>query len=274
MKLTKHLKKTMAMILAIIMLLVALPVTTAAAAEPSSTLKVTATSNYFPTSQTTLKSGQKYVTVTYYVDSQKDLLNCQWDLEYDPAVLQFDSAVNMNPAGDDLNLMPQVDDLVWNVITNDDGSEAGIIKANATKLKLYKFANKGKTPFVTATFKVIGTGETTVNLYAYDITFSKLGSYGMDDPDEEDIVINFGEINEEVTQPKRESAVYAGLFAKVLGDVDGNGVLTIADATLIQKYSASIISLTDEQLALADMNSDGAVNVNDATAIQRALVNS
>lgn len=274
MKLTKHLKKTMAMILAIIMLLVALPVTTAAAAEPSSTLKVTATSNYFPTSQTTLKSGQKYVTVTYYVDSQKDLLNCQWDLEYDPAVLQFDSAVNMNPAGDDLNLMPQVDDLVWNVLTNDDGLEAGKILANATKLNLYKFANKGKTPFVTATFKVKGTGDTTVNLYAEIITFSKLGSYGIEDPDEEDIVVDIGEINENVTQPKRESAVYAGLFAKVLGDVNGDGVLSVADATLIQKHSASIIDFTDEQLATADMNGDGAVNVNDATAIQRELVNS
>lgn len=60
----------------------------------------------------------------------------------------------------------------------------------------------------------------------------------------------------------------------LLGDVNGDGVLSVADATLIQKYSASIINFTDEQMAVADMNGDGAVNVNDATAIQRGLVNS
>lgn len=60
----------------------------------------------------------------------------------------------------------------------------------------------------------------------------------------------------------------------LLGDVNGDGVLSVADATLIQKHSASIIDFTDEQLANADMNGDGAVNVNDATAIQRELVNS
>lgn len=60
----------------------------------------------------------------------------------------------------------------------------------------------------------------------------------------------------------------------VIGDVNGDGVLSVLDATLIQKHSASIIDFTDEQLANADMNGDGAVNVNDATAIQRALVKS
>lgn len=59
----------------------------------------------------------------------------------------------------------------------------------------------------------------------------------------------------------------------LLGDVDGNGALTIADATLIQKYSANINDFTDEQLAVADMNGDSTINVIDATAIQRALVN-
>ncbi len=58
----------------------------------------------------------------------------------------------------------------------------------------------------------------------------------------------------------------------VIGDVNGDGVLSVADATLIQKHSASIIKFTNEQLALADFNGDGTVNVNDATAIQRALV--
>ncbi len=60
----------------------------------------------------------------------------------------------------------------------------------------------------------------------------------------------------------------------MLGDVNGDGTLSIADATTIQKYLASITELTSEQLALADFNGDGVVNVSDATAIQRELVNS
>ena len=57
-----------------------------------------------------------------------------------------------------------------------------------------------------------------------------------------------------------------------IGDVNGDGALSVADATIIQKCIASITELTPEQLVLADFNGDGAVNVNDATAIQRALV--
>lgn len=56
-----------------------------------------------------------------------------------------------------------------------------------------------------------------------------------------------------------------------LGDVDLNGEVEIDDATLVQKYLASMISLTDEQVKLADMNGDGELNVDDVTAIQKYL---
>ena len=175
-------------------------------------LKVNATSNYFPAFSTFVKEGEEYVTVTYFIDSSKDMLNCQWELKYDPAVLQFDNAVNMNESGDDLNLMPQVDDLVWNILTNEDGSQKGCIKANATKLKLYKFANKGVVPFVTATFKVIGSGETTVNLFLDILTISKLGSNFQTDPAEEEVVVDFGVINDTPTKPNRVTVPHAGLY--------------------------------------------------------------
>ncbi len=57
-----------------------------------------------------------------------------------------------------------------------------------------------------------------------------------------------------------------------LGDVDLSGRVDIKDATLIQRYVASLAKLTDEQEAVADVNQDGVVNVADATFIQRALV--
>ncbi|MEE0868254.1 MAG: hypothetical protein U0L70_00525, partial [Ruminococcus sp.] len=188
---------------------------TTAATEAPKGLTVNATSNYFPAFSTFVKEGEEYVTVTYFLDSSKDMLNCQWELKYDPAVLQFDNTVNMNEAGDDLNLMPQVDDLVWNVIANEDGSQAGRIKANATKLKLYKFANKGAVPFVTTTFKVVGSGETTVDLFLDILTLSKLGSNFMTDPAEEEVVVDSGVINDTPTKPNRVTVPHAGLYDPV-----------------------------------------------------------
>lgn len=60
----------------------------------------------------------------------------------------------------------------------------------------------------------------------------------------------------------------------IIGDVDGNGVLSVADATSIQKYSADLIEFTDSQIEAADVNGDGAINVLDATAVQQILVGS
>ena len=57
----------------------------------------------------------------------------------------------------------------------------------------------------------------------------------------------------------------------VLGDVNCDGVISIADATTLQKYLANIVDFNDEQLAVADTNGDGSVSIADATQIQRYL---
>ena len=56
----------------------------------------------------------------------------------------------------------------------------------------------------------------------------------------------------------------------ILGDVNGNGVVDILDAVLIQKYSAEKAQLSIDQLLVADFNEDGNVDILDATAIQKA----
>ena len=40
---------------------------------------------------------------------------------------------------------------------------------------------------------------------------------------------------------------------------------------MLQRYFAEFIDLTDDQLAVADVNEDGKVNIRDVTAIQRMV---
>ena len=58
-----------------------------------------------------------------------------------------------------------------------------------------------------------------------------------------------------------------------MGDVDGDGEVTVMDATLVQKYIVNLETLTDSQLKVADVNGDGEVSVLDATEIQKIVVN-
>ena len=57
----------------------------------------------------------------------------------------------------------------------------------------------------------------------------------------------------------------------MLGDVDGDGEITIKDATALQKYLARLDTLTDEQLKRADVDKDGDVKIKDATMIQKFI---
>ena len=60
-----------------------------------------------------------------------------------------------------------------------------------------------------------------------------------------------------------------GVYA--LGDANGDGKLSIGDATLIQKYIASMVDLSDVQKLAAEVTGEGKLNVSDATKIQKYL---
>ena len=55
------------------------------------------------------------------------------------------------------------------------------------------------------------------------------------------------------------------------GDVDGDGDVTIDDATLIQKAAIELVSFTNLQMQLADVNGDGRVSILDVTCVQKYL---
>ena len=57
----------------------------------------------------------------------------------------------------------------------------------------------------------------------------------------------------------------------ILGDVDGDGVVDVTDATLIQRYDVKMAKLDDWQLKAADVDGDGEVTILDVTWIQRYI---
>lgn len=54
-----------------------------------------------------------------------------------------------------------------------------------------------------------------------------------------------------------------------LGDVNGDDLISVSDATLVQQQAAELINLEGSALAAADTNHDGIVTVADATLIQQ-----
>ena len=51
------------------------------------------------------------------------------------------------------------------------------------------------------------------------------------------------------------------------GDVNGDGLVSAADAALVLRYDAGLIDLSDPKLEAADMDGDGQVTSLDAKAI-------
>ena len=60
---------------------------------------------------------------------------------------------------------------------------------------------------------------------------------------------------------------------RLFGDVDGDGKVSVIDATSIQKYLVQSKPFTKEELECADTDRDGKITVMDATRIQKYLVN-
>lgn len=57
-----------------------------------------------------------------------------------------------------------------------------------------------------------------------------------------------------------------------LGDINGDGAVSIRDATYLQLYVAKSITLDSTIVAMSDFNFDGVVDINDVTTLQKQLV--
>ena len=72
------------------------------------------------------------------------------------------------------------------------------------------------------------------------------------------------------TEPETPTVPAVPQYKK--GDVNGDGIVSAKDATLILKHSVGLITLDTEQLDRADVNGDGRVNAADATLILKMSV--
>ena len=112
-------------------------------------------------------------------------------------------------------------------------------------------------------------------MYTFTLEVKKPGSTYINTTEHEIIIFNENDKSVSITEllDTKTSVAVVGHIDKpeLTGDVDGNGILTVNDATLIQKYSASLVEFTDKQLKLGDVNGDGTVNVLDSTEIQKRI---
>ena len=81
-------------------------------------------------------------------------------------------------------------------------------------------------------------------------------------PDNENIMNIFGIDVKKDAQPDPQPDV-------LIGDVNGDKIVDILDAAIVQKYAAGKSTLTPEQFIAGDVNNDGSVDILDATQIQK-----
>ena len=255
-------------------------------------LKVTAKSNYFPETSKNYydlsaledKNGDVYITVEYKLfAANKHVINLDVDeLTYDPNVLEWSEEYNKASSGV-VNLFPFAAEEGFGPGTIHKTANGRIV-GNYSSVKPAAFAyteDGSATTIVKAVFKLIdrNAAETVINcnvdtLSLCDETASPYPQY---------ITIEGKKINAENYALAQYSTVIipdsqTPQPTVLAGDVNGDGVVNIQDATLLQRYLAEfttedgkpLLDLNNKQTFFrADANGDGKVNVRDVTAIQR-----
>ena len=74
------------------------------------------------------------------------------------------------------------------------------------------------------------------------------------------------------TQPTTAQPATEPSGNTVYGDVNGDGDITVVDATLVQKHVVQLETLSADKQILADVNGDNTISVVDATLIQKYVV--
>ena len=212
------------------------------------------TSNFFNAATRQLNDSTQ-VTVAFQLSSVYKVLSAQWELTYDTNKLRLasDLDVAMPFAGDDAVVLEKT---------------KGTVKGNFSTLGTLNF--KTQRDFVTLTFDIIGSGDTTVNMNLINLgvknTAGKTG-YVVDHSVDQKLNKQAG---------FTESKVYNmtlnmpnGKTDRIKGDVNFDGMVNVSDATIIQQKIAEIVLFNTDQTQVADFYSDGNVDITDVTYIQK-----
>ena len=109
-----------------------------------------------------------------------------------------------------------------------------------------------------------------VEVYQHAVVFYGLNLYSDSIYPTATYIVKTGEYEEPTETPTEAvTTVVPGEF--LLGDVNLSGTVDVTDATVIQRFLASLMTLSESQQKAADTNGNGAVEITDATLIQRYL---
>ena len=166
-------KKTIAILLSVILAFSVMTVGVVGASAEDGKLQVTVSSSVpdlFPTTTQSVDSSAGKLTVTYWFNIQDYfMVNNQWQLTYDPLVLQYDTEDGVNQTVKN----NKTTYLVYRFPENTDGSmefnpaceEAGVMKGNITHAPGFECYNKGKLPFLSITFNIIDASAESTEVF-------------------------------------------------------------------------------------------------------------
>lgn len=177
------------------------------------------------------------------------------------------------------------------VIVDENGKTAGVIKNGVlteTTDKWIGFTTTDDGGF----FRVPNYGGYTLKLNDFSGSISvKIGEYDVDTADTDVVFEQTADIDENtninIVIPQPDDTDPEGANYKIVvadsdpdpspdkvksGDVNGDGVIDILDAVMVQKFSVDKVELTEDQQKAADVNGDGVVDILDAVLIQKYTV--
>ncbi len=161
---------------------------------------------------------------------------------------------------------------VWTNNTSGEWKKLAVIANNTQNTKSYTLASsEGKDWVViansssagTKSLSVVNNGTFSVDGYSMVVAVDK---ESFDKPVSQPTTAEPTTVEPTTAEPVTEAPP-----KYEQGDVNRDKILSIKDATLIQKYIARMEDLDDEQKALADVNGDKTISIKDATKIQHII---
>ena len=203
-----------------------------------------------------VRQGQ-VIDYVYYLNTGEKLASLDAETYFDTNGLELISDTDDMEA-----VFPILKDAV---VLND--SAAGRLKYNYSSSKGKSF-NTDDCELIHIQFKVTADkGVYSVNTFLHTVAGANEYKYIF--------------MDEQINPLKRSEGIIIGAEPVILGDADGDGELTILDATRIQRWLAELCNmdgtgfdgaaLNSEQKTAADADQDEEVTILDATAIQRHL---